>query len=55
MGGGGGGRGFGHCFSRIAFLSSFSLSLGGGPVLTDIMSQRAVRPKPTNHPGVGEQ
>ena len=37
---------FGHLFSRLSFLFSFSLSLGGGPIL----SQRAVKPKTTNQP-----
>ena len=30
--------------------SSFSLSLGDGPILTEIPSQRAVKPKTTNQP-----
>ena len=33
---------FGHFFSRLSFLFSFSLSLGGGPILTETLSQRAV-------------
>ena len=35
------------------FLSSFSLSLGDGPIWTEILSQRAVKPKTTNqlYPG----
>ena len=41
---------FGHVFSRLSFLSSFSLSLGDGPILTKILSQRAVKPKTTNQP-----
>ena len=48
-GGGGGGR-FGHFFSRLSFLSSFFLSLGDGPIKTEILSQRAVKPKTTNQP-----
>ena len=32
------------------FLSSFSLSLGDGPIQTEILSQRAVKPKTTNQP-----
>ena len=28
-------------FSRLSFLSSFSRSLGDGPIETDILSQRA--------------
>ena len=38
-------------FSHLSFLSSFSLSLGDGPIWTEILSQRAVKPKinqPTN-------
>ena len=39
------GRGwFGHFFSRLSFPSSFSLSLGGGLIETEILSQRAVKP-----------
>ena len=37
-------------FSRLSFLFSFSLSLGDGPILTEILSQRAVKPKTTNQP-----
>ena len=37
------GRGwFGHFFSHLSFLSSFSHSLGDGPIYTEILSQRAV-------------
>ena len=32
-------------FSHLSFLSSFSLSLGDGPIQTEILSQRAVKPK----------
>ena len=32
----------GHFFSRPSLLSSFSLSLGDGPIQTEILSQRAV-------------
>ena len=42
---------FGHFFSRLSFLSSFSFSLGDSPVQSEILSQRAVQPKfnqPTN-------
>ena len=39
---------FGHFFSRLSVLSSFSLSLGDGPIYTEILSQRAVKPKTTN-------
>ena len=38
-------------FTLICSFSSFSLSLGDGPILTEILSQRAVKPKnnqPTN-------
>ena len=45
--GGGGGGLFGHFFSRLSFLFSFSLSLGDGPISTEILSQRAVKPKTT--------
>ena len=37
---------FGHFYSRLSFLFSSSLSLGE----TEIMSQRAVKPKSTNQP-----
>ena len=37
-------------FSLIYHFFSFSLSLGEGPILTEIMSQRAVKPKTTNQP-----
>ena len=51
---GGGGWGGGGVvqtfFSRLSFFSSFSLSLGDGPILTEILSQRAVKPKTTNQP-----
>ena len=41
---------FGHFFSHPSFLFSFSLSLGDGPIYTEILSQRAVKPKTTNQP-----
>ena len=41
---------FGHFFSYLSFLSSFSLSLGDGSIKTEILSQRAVKPKTTNQP-----
>ena len=41
---------FGHFFSRLSFLSSFSLSLGDGLIWTEILSQRAVKPKTANQP-----
>ena len=34
--------------SHLSFLSSVSLSLGDGPIKTEILSQRAVKPKITN-------
>ena len=37
------------CFSSIISLS-FSLSLGDGPIWTEILSQSAVKPKTTNQP-----
>ena len=45
-----GGGWFGLFYSPPSFLSSFSLSLGDGPIQTEILSQRAVKPKPTNQP-----
>ena len=36
-------------FSRLSFLFSFSLSLGDGRIYTEILSQRAVKPKTTNN------
>ena len=39
-------------FSRLSFLSSFSLSLGDNLVQTEILSQRAVKPKTTNQPNL---
>ena len=41
---------FGHFYSQLSFLSFFSLSLGDGPIKTEILSQRAVKPKTTNQP-----
>ena len=41
---------FEHFCSRLSFLSSVSLSLGDGPIKTEILSQRAVKPKTTNQP-----
>ena len=38
---GAGGGLFGHFFSYLSLLFSFSLSLGDGPILTEILSQRA--------------
>ena len=45
VGAGGGGL---DIFTLIYPLSSFSLSLGDGPIWTEILSQRAVKPKTTN-------
>ena len=39
---------FGHFFPRLSLLFSLSLSLGDGPIYTEILSQRAVKPKTTN-------
>ena len=36
--------------SYLTFLFSFSLSPGDGPIETEILSQRAVKPKTTNQP-----
>ena len=47
VGAGGGGL---DIFTLIYPFSSFSLSLGDGPIWTEILSQRAVKPKPTNQP-----
>ena len=49
---GAGGGLFGHFYSHLSFLSSFSLSLGDGPILTEILSQRAVKPKTINQPTI---
>ena len=35
-------------FSLLSFLSSFSLSLGDGLILTELSSKRTVKPKSTN-------
>ena len=39
---------FGHFFSRLSLLSSFSVSLGDDPIYTEILPERAVKPKTTN-------
>ena len=39
---------FGHFFLSSSFLFSFSLSLGDGLIWTEILFQRAVKPKTTN-------
>ena len=41
---------FGHFYPHLSFLFSFSLSLGDGPIKTEIMSQRTVNSKTTNQP-----
>ena len=46
---GAGGFFFGHFFF-YHFSFSFSLSLGDGPIQTEILSQRVVKPKTTNQP-----
>ena len=47
VGAGGGGL---DIFTLIYHFSFFSLSLGDGPIWTEILSQRAVKPKTTNQP-----
>ena len=47
VGAGGGGL---DIFTLIYPFSSFSLSLGDGPIKTEILSQRAVKPKTINQP-----
>ena len=37
-------------FSLLYPFSSFSLSLGDGPISTEILTQRAAKPKTTNQP-----
>ena len=39
-------------FTLIYPFSSFSLSLGDGPIYTEILSQRTVKPKTTNQPSM---
>ena len=41
---------FGHIFSCLSLLSSFSL--GDGPIWTKMLSQRAVKPKATSQPAI---
>ena len=39
----------GHFYSYLSFFSSFSLSLGDGPIYTEILSKGSLNPKqPTN-------
>ena len=45
----GAGGGYLDIFSLVCHFS-FSLSLGDGPIYTEILSQRAVKPKTTNQP-----
>ena len=52
---GAGGGLFGHFFSHLSLLLAFSLSLGDGPIWTEILSQRAVKPKTTNQPNPFQQ
>ena len=47
---GGAGGGDLDIFTLIYPFSSFSLSLGDGPIKTEILSQRVVKPKTTNQP-----
>ena len=44
----GAGGGVWTFFSHLSLLFSFSLSLGDGPISTEILSQSAVKPKTTN-------
>ena len=41
---------FCHYFSLVYLFSFLSPSLGDGPIYTEILSQRAVKPKTTNQP-----
>ena len=41
---------FGHFYSHLSFLLSFSLSLGDDPIWTEILSQRVVKPKNNQQP-----
>ena len=41
---------FGHFYSLLSVLFSFSLSLGDGLIQTELLSQRVVKPKTTNQP-----
>ena len=44
----GAGGGYLDIFILLYFFSPLSLSLEDGPIKTEILSQRAVKPKPTN-------
>ena len=46
----GAGGGCLHIFSLVYLFSFVSLSLGDGPIQTEILSQRAIKPKTTNQP-----
>ena len=46
---------FGHFFSLLSFPFPCPLSLGDGPIQTEILSQRAVKPKTTNQPTSGSK
>ena len=45
---------FGHFFSPLTVLSSFSLSLGDGPIVSEILSHRAVKTKTTDQPTISK-
>ena len=49
VGAGGGGL---DIFTLSYLFSSFSLSLGDGPISTEILSQRAIKPQTTNQPTI---
>ena len=46
------GGGFGAFLLSSIFLFSFSLSLGDGPIQTEILSQRAIKPNTTNNQAI---
>ena len=50
---GAGGVLFGPFYSPLSFPSLFSLSLGDGPIKTEILSQRAAKPKTTTTSFIG--
>ena len=47
-----GGGLIGLIYSYLSFLSSFFLSLRDGPIQTEMLSLRAVKPKTTNQPNL---
>ena len=51
VGAGGGGVCL-EIFSLVYLFSFLSPSLGDGPILTEVLSQRAVKPKTTNQPNL---